>query len=83
MRCLKASAPEVGSNYNKADTLAGNLLRQIKTAIEMTRPIRVVMSACPETIKNKDGTNRCVEKLRGNGMETSTGSRPTREETQP
>jgi len=25
MRCLKASAPDVGSNYNKEITLAGNL----------------------------------------------------------
>ena len=60
MRCLKASAPDVGSNYNKAITLAGNLLRQTKTriplsreaAIEMDRQIRVIMNVCPENITN-------------------------------
>ena len=53
LRCLKASAPDVGSNYTKADTLASNLLRQTKiripltreTAIEMTKQIRVIMSS--------------------------------------
>ena len=63
LRCLKASAADVGSNYNKADTLAGNLLCQTKTripltretAIEMTKKIRVIMSVGPETIsKNLD-----------------------------
>jgi len=65
LRCLKASAPNVGSNYIKADTIAGNLLRRTKTrnpltreaAIEMTKQIRVIMSVCPdaETIsKNMD-----------------------------
>ena len=58
MRCLKASASDIGSNYNKADTLAGNLLRQTKTripltreaAIEMDRQIRIIMNVCPEDI---------------------------------
>ena len=63
MRCLKASAPDVGSNYNKAITLAGHLLRQTKTriplsreaAIEMDRQIKVIMKVCPEDIaKNMD-----------------------------
>ena len=57
MRCLKASAPEVGSNY-KAITLAGNLLRQTKTriplsreeAIEMDRHIRVIVNIYAGTI---------------------------------
>jgi hypothetical protein len=63
MRCFKASAPDVGSNYNKAITLAGNLLRQTKTriplsresALEMDRQIREIMNVCPEeTAKNMD-----------------------------
>ena len=63
MRCLKASAPDVGSNYNKAITLAGNLLRQTKTriplsreaALEMDKQIRAIMNVCPEeTAKNID-----------------------------
>jgi hypothetical protein len=58
MRCLKASAPDVGSNYNKAITPAGNLLRQKKkriplfreAAIEIDRQIRVIMNVSPEEI---------------------------------
>ena len=58
MRCLKASAPDVRSNYNKTITLAVNLLRQTKTriplsreaAIEMDCQIRVIMNVCPEDI---------------------------------
>ena len=58
LRCLKTSAPNVKSNYNKVDTLAGNLLRQTKTriplsreaAIEMDRQIRVIMNVCLEEI---------------------------------
>jgi len=36
MRCLNASALDVGSNYNKAITLARNLLRQTKTKTDPT-----------------------------------------------
>ena len=52
MRCLRASAPDVGSGYNKSDTLAENLVRQTKTlipekresAIAMQKDIRVIMN---------------------------------------
>jgi len=58
MRCLNASALDVGTNYNMAITLAGTLLRQTKTriplsreaAVEMDRQIRVIMNVCPEDI---------------------------------
>ena len=58
MQCLKASATVVGSNYNKAITLAGNLLSQTKTriplsreaAIDMDRQIRAIMNVCPKDI---------------------------------
>ena len=59
MRCLRASAPDVGSGYKKSDTLAGNLVRQTKTlipetreaAISMQKDIRAIMNVCPEDIK--------------------------------
>ena len=59
MRCLRASAPDVGSGYNKSDTLAGNLVRQIKTLIPetkeapipMQKDIQIIINVCPEDIK--------------------------------
>jgi len=67
MRCLKASAPDVRSNYKKAITLAGNLASDKDTdhtltrgglsrkAIEMACQIRVIMNVCPVyTAKNVD-----------------------------
>ena len=59
LRCLKSSAPDVGSGYNKSDALAGNLVRQIKTlipenreaAITMQKENRIIINLCPKGIK--------------------------------
>ena len=76
MRCLRASAPDVGSGYNKSDTLAGNLVRQTKTlipetreaAIAMQKDIRAIMNVCPEDIKKSIDTVRAEFRVWAAGM---------------
>jgi len=79
--CLKSGcAPNVGSGYNKSDTLTGNLVEQTKTlipetceaAIAMQKEIRVIMNVCPEGIKGDIDIVRAEFRTWATGIKASS-----------
>jgi hypothetical protein len=76
IRCLRTAAPDHGGDYNRTESLAGNMLNTSRTtmpetrkeALDMQRKIRSVLEACPTNIREDIFTVREQLKIWATGM---------------